>query len=330
MPPQPAENQDESPADSEDVADDFEDHADDADNESGDAGTDGQEDAEVVEGSEEEAAATEEAPAETPAAAKAVKDLTPEELTAQLPEDTLRRVALKFANKTMAAARRAEKSTGDVRASNEKLAGEVTTYRGFVDQMTSDPMTALRRLPNFTTLKDFVQRCVGSAGAAEPKPLDEIAALRKRLDDDKAERAAIKAAEAARVSQTRVFEALAEKPERWDVVLTRIGRAELWDSITEYTRINGRCPNAKVFELADKIEAELSKDVSATKKFAGPAQKGTPAAANARPAASNKGKPTGKPSASTPATRANDTEEDEDEREARILREMREAGELEG
>lgn len=324
---------DESPADSEELdVDEVNEAEDDApeDVEGGDEPPEDEEEAAARAAKEAEEGEGEKAEEEKPeeATPKALKDMTPEELQAQLSESQLRRVAMKFANKTMAAARRAEKSTGEVKAVNEKLTGEVTTYRGFVDQLQNDPLTALKRLPNFTTLKDFVQRCVAAGATAETKPQDEIAALRKRLDERDARIAAENAAAAARASQERVYAALEKEPERWDLVLTRIGKAELWDAITEYTRANGRCPNAKVFELADRIEAELSKDVSATKKFAGPAQKGTSTAAKAQPAVSKTGKPTGKPATSTPAARANEADETEEEREARIIREMREAGEL--
>ena len=317
-----AEKNDESPADSDDA--DAPDALDDETATDEDADDEPSED--EAEGEDKEAEG-EEKPPEEPAAAKALKDMSAEELAAQLSAEQQMRIAHKFANKTMAAARRAEKATGEVKATNERLTGEVATYRGFVDQFQTDPLTALRRLPGFTTLKDFVQRCVAGGAAAEAKPQDEIAALRKRLDERDARVAAETAAANARASQDRVYEALGKEPERFDLVLTRIGKAELWDAIVAYQRTHGRCPNEKVFALADKIEAELSKDVSATKKFAGPAQKGTPAAAKAQAAASKTGKP-GTTAKSTPAARANDTDETEDEREARIIREMREAGEL--
>lgn len=316
---------DESPADSDEdtapdaldaddtEADEFVDHADDAPED--DKGEDGEDKPETDEKPE-------------PVEAKALKDLTVDELSAQLSAEQQMRIAHKFANKTMAAARRAEKATGDVKASNDRLSGEITTYKGFVDQMTNDPMAALKRLPNFTSLKDFVQRCVAGGVAVETKPQDEIAALRKRIDEREASERTQREQANAEASQARVFEALGKEPERYDLVLTRLGRAELWDAITSYTRLHGRCPNQKVFELAEKIEAELSTDIGATKKFAGPAQKGTPAAAKAQPAASKTGKPTGKTPPSTPAARANEPDETEDEREARINREMREAGEI--
>lgn len=330
---QPAQaEKNESPADSDDTdvsdaledetatdedADEFVDHADDAPEE--DKGEDGEKPDDEDKAEKPE-----------PAVAKALKDLTVEELAAQLSAEQQMRIAHKFANKTMAAARRAEKATTAVTESNTRLTSEVTTYKGFVDQMTNDPIAALKRLPNFTTLKDFVERCVKSGTPAEPKPLDEIAALRRRLDERDAAVTQQRQADAARASQERVFEALGKEPEKYDLVLTRLGRAELWDAITAYTTKYGRCPNPKVFELASRIEAELSTDIGSTKRFAGPAQKGTPAAAKAQATASKTGKPTGKPSASTSASRKNeeDEDEDEDERERRIIREMREAGEL--
>lgn len=325
---------DESPADSDDteVADALED-ADETESEETveDEPPEDEEEAAARAAKEAEEGKDEEKPdEEAPATAKALKDMTPDELSAALTPEQQMRIAHKFANKTMAAARRAEKATGDVKAANEKLTGEIATYRGFVDQFQSDPMSALRRLPGFTTLKDFVQRCVAGGTSVETKPQDEIAALRKRLDEKEAREAQQRQIEATRASQTRVFEALATEPERFGRVLTRLGRPQLWASIAEYTRTHGgKCPNIKVYELADELEAELKADgIVVSKGSAGPAQKGTPAAAKAQSAASKPGKPTGKPSTATSAKRTNEADETEDEREARIIREMREAGEL--
>jgi hypothetical protein len=263
-----------------------------------------------------------------PEAAKALKDMTAEELSKQLSDEQLRRVAQKFANKTMAAARRAEKATDEVTTANTALTGEVKVYKDFVSQLQSEPLTALRRLPGFTTLKAFVQQIIDAGGeTAEPKPQDEIAALRKRIDDrDTADRNRA-STEAVRASQARVFEALGKDEERFDMVLTDLGRGELWDAIVAYTGKHGRCPDDKVYEMADAIEDRLTGVVSKSKKFARPAQKGTPTAANARTAVSTKGKTiTNKSSSAAPALRA--YSDDEDERERQINAEMRAAGEL--
>lgn len=311
----------ESPADSDDT--DASDALEDETATDEDAEDESSEDADAEETTDEAAEAAD----KEPPAAKALKDMTHEELASALTPEQQMRIAHKFANKTMAAARRAEKSTGDVKATNEKLTGELATYRGFVQQFETNPLAALRRLPGFTTLKEFVQKCIDGGATAEPKPQDEIAALRKRIDDREANEKRDREANAARASQDRVFDALAKEPERFDLVLTRLGKAELWDAIVAYQNKNGRCPNDKVFLLADKVEEALSKDIASTKKFAGPAQKGNSAAAKAQAAASKTGKPAPK-STSTPAARANEPDEDEDERERRIIAEMREAGEL--
>jgi len=292
---------------------------------------------EATEGESTEATSTEattegEAPAEgeKPAEAKPLNELTPDELQAQLTPEQLMKVAHRFANKTMAAARRAEKEVEQVRGANEKLTGELSTYRGFVDQFQSDPMAALRRLPGFTTLKDFVQRCVGSA-AAEPKPQDELAALRKRLDDKEAAERQRAAEAEAQASQERVFAALEKEPDRFDVVLTDDGRAKLWNAIVAYRAAHGRVPNDKVFEMAEAIEERMTASLARTKKFAQAqsAKTGESAAANARPAASKTGAKTiTNRSGSSGIVVRDYSKMTEKERDAAILADMKASGEL--
>ena len=266
--------------------------------------------------------------AETAEEPKALKDQTVDELAAQLSEDQLKRLGQKFANKTMAAARRAERDTGEARAALEKTTGELTTYKEWAGQFQTAPMAALRRvLGADLTFKKFAELVSGSTDGADPKPVDpEVAALRKRLDDKEKAEQARNAAENTRASQTRVFEALG-KDERFDLVLNDIGRVQLWDAITHYYGKHGSCPDDKVFEMAEKLEAKLETALSTSKKFtARPAQKGTPPAT--KPNAGAKGKTiTNKSSAGAPATRTNRVET-EAELDRRINAEMRAAGEL--
>jgi hypothetical protein len=292
----------------------------------------------VVEGeAAEETATTEtgekpaEGEAEKPAEAKPLNELTPDELQAQLTPEQLMKVAHRFANKTMAAARRAEREVETVRGANEKLTGEVATYRGFVDQMTSDPLAALRRLPNFTTLKDFVARCVGSSAAAEPKPQDEIAALRKRLDEREAAEQQRVAEAQNQASQERVFTALEKEPDRFDLVLTDDGRTKLWNSIVAYRAAHGRVPNEKVFEMAEAIEERMTASLAKSKKFAQAqsAKTGDTAAASARPAASKTGAKTITNRSSSSGIVVRDySRMTEKERDAAILADMKASGEL--
>lgn len=269
--------------------------------------------------------------AEKPAEAKPLKELTPDELQAQLTPEQLMKVAHRFANKTMAAARRAEREVETVRGQNETLTGEIATYRGFVDQFQSDPLAALKRLPGFTTLKEFVSRCVGTAGTAEPKPQDEIAALRKRLDDRDAAIAAREAEAQNQASQERVFAALEKEPDRFDVVLTDDGRTKLWNAIVAYREAHGRVPNDKVFEMAEAIEERMTASLAKSKKFAQAqsAKTGDTTAANARPAVSKTGAKTITNRSSSSGIVVRDySKMTEKERDAAILADMKASGEL--
>lgn len=266
---------------------------------------------------------------------KAVKDLTVEELTAQLPEDTLRRLGQKFANKTMAAARRAERSTAEanaeVTAQNKALTSELTTYKQFVDQIKASPMTALRRVFGAElTFKQFAE-LVAKGQDAEPAKVDpQVAELRRRLDEKERQEAERNREENVRRSQAAVAEALAKEPDRFDLVTTELGQAQLWDAIVAYNAKYGSVPDDKVFEMADVIEKRLEAQVSKSKKFslAQRAKTGTPAAT--KPSAAVKGKTITNRSSSAAPSKREEKPETEAERDRRINREMREAGELAG
>jgi hypothetical protein len=261
---------------------------------------------------DEEAEEGEKPPADEPP--KALKDQTVDELAKQLSDDQLRRLGQKFANKTMAAARRSEREVGDVRAQSQRITAELTTYKEFAAQFKTEPMTALRRvLGADLTFKQFAEM---------------VAELRRRLDEKEQREREQTVAENTRRSQAAVQDALAKDPERFDLVLTDIGRTQLWDAIVAYHGKYGSCPDDKVFAMADLIEGRLTEQVAKSKKFtARPSVKtGTPPAA--KPNAGVKGKTiTNRSSSAAPSKRENATETEE-ERDRRINAEMRQAGEL--
>jgi len=268
---------------------------------------------------------------EKPVEPKPIAEMTAEELSTALSAEQQMKLAHKFANKTMAAARRAEKANGEIKATNEQLTADLGVKNGFVDQMINDPMAALQRLPNWKGIKDFVQRCVGSAAAAEPQPKDEIAALRKRLDDRDAAISAREAEVQNQASQERVFAALEKEPDRFDVVLTDDGRTKLWNSIVAYRNAHGRVPNDKVFEMAEAIEERMTASLAKSKKFAQAqsVKTGDTAAANARPAASKTGAKTITNRSSSSGIVVRDySKMTEKERDAAILADMYASGEL--
>lgn len=262
---------------------------------------------------------------------KPPEETKPEDEKAAITEEALRVAAVRFANKTMAAARRAEREVETVRGANEKLTGEIATYRGFVDQFQSDPMAALRRLPGFTSLKSFVERCVASGAPVAPKLDDEVADLKKwRADREAADRNR-EAEVQNQASQGRVFSALEKEPDRFDLVMTDDGRTKLWNSIVAYRAAHGRVPNEKVFEMAEAIEERMTASLAKSKKFAQAqsAKTGDSAAANARPAASKTGAKTITNRSSSSGIVVRDySKMTEKERDAAILADMYASGEL--
>jgi hypothetical protein len=284
--------------------------------------------AEEAEAKPDGKAKPEDKPADEP---KALKDLTVDELATQLTEDQLRRVGQKFANKTMAAARRAERATEEIKAAHDKLTGDHKVYVDFANSLrpgAGDIMAQLRRVgwKSFRELAEAVDKTPDRG--AEPKAIDpEVAELKKWKEDRERREREASAAESTRKSQAAVVAALAKEPERFDLVTTELGQAQLWDAIVAYHGKYGSCPDTKVFEMADLIESRLTEQVSKSKKFtASPAQKGTPPAT--KPTAGAKGKTiTNRSSSAAPSARENKAES-EKERDRRINAEMRAAGEL--
>src|SRR5687768_14361137 len=85
--------------------------------------------------------------------AKTPEELAAEKAKADADEASLKTAAEKYAkdqiaqaNRTMAAARRAEKAVADVKAERDALKGHVEQYQGFVKQLREDPLAALARV----------------------------------------------------------------------------------------------------------------------------------------------------------------------------------------
>jgi hypothetical protein len=268
--------------------------------------------------------------------AKPLTELTVEELAAQLTEEQLQRVAMKYSNRTMAAARKAERAVEEVRTQNRTLASENTVYRGFVDQFQSDPMGALRRIPGWQglTFRQFAEKVGASKdGGGDPKPVDpEVAELKKWKADQEREKVERARAETHRADVARVAEALGKEPDRFDLVLNDIGQSQLWDAINAYREMYGRVPNDKVFEMADAVERRLEASLSKSRKFSpsSGAKASTPTAGNGHAAGSRTAKPktiTNRASSGAPAI-PDYSKLTEAERDRRILEDMRAAGEL--
>ncbi len=263
--------------------------------------------------------------------AKPLTELTVEELATQLTEEQLQRVAMKYSNRTMAAARKAERAVEEVRTQNRTLASENTVYRGFVDQFQSDPMGALRRIPGWQglTFRQFAEKVGASKdGGSDPKPVDpRVEALERKLAEKERREQEQIAAENARASKQRVADALA-KDDRFDLVLNDVGQSQLWDAIRAYHKEYGSVPDHKVFEMAEVIENQMSKSRKVSPSSG--AKASTPPAGNGHAAGSRTAKPrtiTNRASSGAPAI-PDYSKLTEAERDRRILEDMRAAGEL--
>lgn len=275
----------------------------------------------VVEKTAEELAA--EADAQKVADAKFAAELPA--LIEKIPEADRRRLALKYANGTMAAARRAERAVETVKAENAQLKAKLAA---------GDPRPSFRKdvkawmaAEGFTTVRELVDHIAGNGADQKPDPLDEVGKLRKELQD---QRDAEKAAEAAVVSErsrAAVAAAVDADKARFARVATPTGKARLWGEIQAYWSEHGSCPDAAVFKLADLLERELRTE------FGDPAPR--PAArvasasgAGAPGASASAGSPTitSKGASGAPVVRKYSL--DPDERRAQVTADMLANGEL--
>jgi len=225
---------------------------------------------------------------------------------AEIPEDVLKAAAVKHANKTMAAARRAEARVETVKAENTKLSGEIGTYREFVQQLASGDPAALARV-GFKSPRDYLDKVV-AFGGERPAPTaeDRVAALEKKLGDREQARAQADATAKVEASKAAVFKAIDADTARFDLATTDVGHEMLWQAVEAYFDEHKECPDEAVYALAEEVEKDLAAKLAKSKKFNGhsqPANKGTPAG-TASPATLNPGKTlTGKGSAGAPSVK---------------------------
>lgn len=238
---------------------------------------------------------------------------------------------IKAANQTMAAARRAEKATGEVRQELATVKTELAEYKGFVEQVRTSPSAALQRLGY--TVKSFLDHLRNTDGGEKPPETVEERLARIEQERATAQAGGQQAATAAQVaaSQRKVFEAVDKDP-RFDLATTDIGHTMLWDAIEAYHAQHKSCPDAAVFALAARVEKQLETNVARTRKFSGqrPAatQNGATPAAQAAPAGTNGGNNTltNASTSGAPAPRVYSL--DPEERRRQVNEDMRQAGEL--
>jgi len=246
----------------------------------------------------------------------------------EIPEETLRAAAQKFANRTMAAARRAESAAKALTTENATLKQSLQTHTDFVKELRENPFAAIRRL-GFNSIKEFVQKGIDTGGEPKaPSADDRVTQLEKLIKerDEKAEASRI-AAEVAK-SQAAVFSAIDKMADRYDFATTEVGHDELWDAITEYHQLHGECPDNAVFALADEVEKTLTKKFANVKRFRQDpgAKTGQPAPGKAATGARSGKTLTGSSTSGAPGKREYSL--DPDERRKQVVEDMRAAGEL--
>jgi hypothetical protein len=283
-----------------------------------------------------DATADEQAALGEPAAEKTPEELAAEKAKADEAEVAVKTAAEKYAkdqiaqaNRTMAAARRAEKAVADTKAENAKLTEHITQYQGFVQQLRTDPLAALARVGvGDGTVKSVLQHVVDSGGEKTQTEEERIDALvKKRLDEREAPRTKAEQERAVAESQRAVFAFVDEhKADKYARTATRAGKRELWDAITTYVDKHGTCPDEAVEFLADAVEREMRADFGDPISPSPGAKQGTkPATGAAAPGASTSGKTiAGKPMSGAPAVKK--YSDDPDERTRQINAELKAEG----
>lgn len=248
---------------------------------------------------------------------------------AEIPEETLKAAAQKYANRTMAAARRAESAAKALSTENATLKTSLDTHTAFVKELQENPFAAIRRL-GFKSIKEFVQK--GIDHGEEPKAPtadDRVTQLEKMLSERDEKAKADAHATAVAEGQRNVFAAVDKLTDKYDFATTEIGHDQLWDGIMEYHRLHGECPDAAVFALADEVEKTLSVKFANVRKLRQDpgAKTGQTATGKAGTVARGSGKTlTGSATSGSPGKREYSL--DADERRKQVVEDMRAAGEL--
>jgi hypothetical protein len=248
------------------------------------------------------------------------------ELLKKIPEPELKKLGQKYANSTMAAARRAETRTKAAVEENAKLKATAAQHATFVEELQTNPQSAIRKA-GYKNVREFIDRCAGSDEPAEP---DRLSDIEKKLKDREEREAAERTAAQVEASKKAVADAVGGDPKRWALVAKPRGQRDLWDAIVDYHRAHGSCPDEAVYALADEIEKDLRAEFGAPSTLISgqgqPAKTATtPAPATAAPGAKNSGKTlTNRGSSGAPAV--TELSNDPDEARAQALEQLRAEG----
>lgn len=258
-------------------------------------------------------------------AAKFAADLP--EILKKIPEEELKKLGTKYANGTMAAARRAENRTKTATEENAKLKAELGTHTAFFEELKANPQSAIRRA-GYKNVREFIDRC--AAGDKEPAEVDRISEIEKRIKDREEREAAQANARQVEADKKAVSDAITADQKRWTLAAKPRGQRELWDGIVAYHKEHGSCPDEAVYAIADEVEKDLRAEFGApTTIIPGqgqPAKTATTAApASAAPGAKNSGKTlTNRGSSGAPAV--TELSMDPDERRRQVSEQLRAEG----
>lgn len=180
------------------------------------------------------------------------------------------------ANRTMAAARRAEARVKQTQAENATLKSHLSTYAAFVDRLSKGDPTALAEV-GFKSVKAFLD-AVANHGEAKPETAEtRVERLERELRERNEAEARAKHEAVVAEQQKLVFDHIGTDKDRWKYAGSKMGRDLLWQALGEYVGMHGDIDEAGVNAVADAVESGLRED------FGAPAY--TPKTSAARPAA---------------------------------------------
>lgn len=224
------------------------------------------------EGEQTEETAPEGAPVEGEAPAEGEQPAAEPEI----PEEKLKTAAekyaaeaLKRANQTMAAARRAEARTEAVKNENRTLKEHVGVYAGFVERLRKGDPGALAEV-GFRTVREFLDAVTSFGETKSPTADDRVSQLEKQLQEQREADARAKHEAVVAEQQKLVFDHVGADKARWHYLSTARGRDELWTALGEYVALHGDISDAAVDVVADAVEADMRAEFGAPPKISAP------------------------------------------------------------
>ena len=201
----------------------------------------------------------------------------------EIPEATLQAAVEKYAkdmwaqaNRTMAAARRAESRAKALTTENETLKGHNKQFGAFVQRLIKGDASALADI-GFPTVKSFLDAISNHGEAKPPSADDRVSEIEKRLKEREEAAAARERQAVVEREQKNVFDHIASDKTRWKYAGTARGRDEAWEALGEYVALHGDIDDASVDRVLDAVEASMR------------AEFGAPQVSPTRPGAKNGG-----------------------------------------